>query len=471
MVPLAVSEPRSARRARTARLSGVLAAATALAAVASGAAPASARAAPPPNDSPTAPAAFAPQTAENGQPIDQQGIAELAEATADRGVPRCLGSTSFARTVWFVAPATDVPQEITVEASGETLDVVDLAAFVQREGANPASPTTNPPNACAGIGSGGADASEEPTSGLSLRVPARRSVLIQVGRRGPRGSADRERAVLSLDSRAIPAPTGPLLGDIADAATPEAHTKRPTIIPLAGATLTGEDPAEAPCPSLGSVWRRVIPTTGGPRLISVKGNEASTLTVFSGPTPTAANALDCVNRVGPGEIDMKVPTKAKRPLWIRLGTDRPPDRTSAELEVTPAGDAFVVDGGPAGSDPTTGGPGGGLPFDCGKADASQATLTGPRIRGNQKRLNRLRRLKIALNLKKGPVCDVTIELVGPRRRVYASTRSLRLKGGRRAVSLRRTARLRKGGYRLRVTALSRLGEHVQLRGSVKGKLT
>jgi hypothetical protein len=467
MVPAAVSKPRSTRR-RRARLLGMLAAA-ALATVAAPAA--TAIAAPPPNDGPTAPASFAPVTAENGTPLDQQGIAELAEATADRGVPRCLGPGSLARTVWFVVPAADTAQEITVEASGQTLDVLDLAAFVQPEGGDPASPTTKIPNACAGIGSGGADASEEPTSGVTLNVPAHRAVLIQAGRRGTPGSADEERAILSLDTRPIAGPTAPLPGDVADATTPEAHTRRETIVPLAGAALTGEDPAEPPCPSLGSVWRRVVPATGGPRLISVVGNEATTLTVFAGPTPTSSNALDCVNRVGRGELQMKVPTRADRLLWIRIGTDRPPDRSTAVLRFDPAGDAFVVDGGPAGSDPTSGGPGGGLPGDCSKADAAQASLVGPSISGKAKGLNRRRSLTVALNLRRGPLCDVTIELVGPRGRVYASLRALRLKAGRRSVTLRRLGRLPRGSYRLRVSALSRLGDQVQVRSSVKGRFT
>jgi hypothetical protein len=449
----------------------MLAAATVASVVVVAAPVAPAAAAPPPNDGPTAPASFAPVTAENGTPLDQQGIAELAEATADRGVPRCLGPRSFARTVWFVVPAADTPQEITVEASGRTLDVLDLAAFVQPEGADPASPTTTVPNACAGIGSGGADAAEEPTSGVTLNVPARRAVLIQAGRRGTPGSAEDERATLSLDTRPIAAPTAPLPGDVADANTPAAHTKRDTIVPVAGATLTGEDPAEPPCPSLGSVWRRIVPTTGGPRLISVTGAEATTLTVFSGPTPTSSGALDCVNRVGRGDLQMKVPTRAGRPLWIRLGTDRPPDRSTASLRVEPAGEAFVVDGGPAGSDPTPGGPGGGLPGDCSKADAERASLAGPRIAGNAKQLSRRRSLSVTLNLRRGPVCDVTIELVGPRGRVYASLRALRLKAGRRNVTLRRLARLPRGGYRLRVSAVSRLGDQVEVRSTVRGRLT
>ena len=469
MVPAAVSKPRSTNRAR-ARLLRVLVLAATGAATAAALPVATASAAPPSNDAPTAPLGFSPQTAENGTPQDQQGIAELAEATPDRDVPRCLGPRSFARTVWFAVPPTSTPQEITVEAAGRTLGVLDLAAFVQPPNGDPLHPTINPPNACAGVGSGGADAAEEPTSGVSLRVPAGRAVLIQVGRRGTPGSAENESAVLSLDTVPLPATGGPL-GDVADAATPSAHTTRPTSVPLAGATLTGEDPSEPPCPSLGSVWRRIVPTEGGPRLISVNGIEAATLTVFSGASPTQANALDCVNRVGRGDIQMKVPTRAGRPLWIRIGTDRPPDRTAATLEVLPGANTFVVDGGPAGFDPTSGGPGGGLPSNCAKADASVASLTGPRIAGKVKQLNRRRTFRVALNLKKGPVCDVSLELVGPRGRVYADARALRLQGGRHNVTLQRHLRLPRGGYRVQVTALSRLGEHVLVRSAVKGKLT
>jgi hypothetical protein len=462
-----VSKPPTARRAR-ARLLGLLAA-TALTALAAPAAPAAA--APPSNDGPAAPTGFSAETAENGTPQNQEAIAELAEATADRGVPRCLGPQSFARTVWFVVAPSSTPQEITVEASGETLGVLDLAAFVQPPNGDPLHPATNPPNACAGAGSGGADAAEEPTSAVTLRVPAGRAVLIQAGRRGAPRSADEERAVLSLDLSPLPPPGSPLPGDTADAGTPSLHATSPAIVPLGGATLTGEEPAEPPCPSLGSVWRRFVPKKPGPRLISVKGSEAATLTVFSGATPTTGNALDCVNRVGRGEMQMKVPTRPGKPLWIRIGTDRPPGGTDATLEAVPAGGAFVVDGGPAGFDPTTGGPGGGLPGDCSKADAERASLTGPRIAGRVKQLNRLRTVRPTLSLKKGPVCDVTIELVGPRGRVYASAQALRLKTGRRVVALRRLTRLVKGAYRVRVTALSRLGDHVSVRSAVKGRLT
>jgi hypothetical protein len=48
---------------------------------------------------------------------------------------------------------------------------------------------------------------------------------------------------------------------------------------------------------------------------------------------------------------------------------------------------------------------------------------------------------------------------------------LRLKGGKRRVALNRIARLHRGGYRLRVSAVSRLGDTVPVKTQVKGKLS
>ena len=87
--------------------------------------PATALALPPENDYPAGAAPFTPITAEDGQPRDQQAIGELAEATPEPGTLQCLGPTSFARTVWFRVPATEAPQQMTVEATGRTLAVVE----------------------------------------------------------------------------------------------------------------------------------------------------------------------------------------------------------------------------------------------------------------------------------------------------------------------------------------------------------
>ena len=431
--------------------------------------PATASAAPPPNDSPAAPDAFHPYTAENGTPTEFTALAELAEATPDSGVPRCLGALSFARTVWFSIPPAATPHEINIEASGQTIDVVDLAAFVQPPDAT--GPVTITPNACDGIGAGGAAAAEEPTSGIALRVPAGRAVLVQVGRRGPLGTAEEERALLSLDDRQIPAPAIGPVGDVADPATPGLGGRRSNVLGLFGATLTGEDPAEPPCPALASVWRKVVPGRAGRRLISATGDEAATLTVFAGDVPRQENALDCVNRVGRGPLQLLVQGRPQRPLWIRVGTDQAGEGSAAGLRFEPGAGAVVIDGGPGGFDPTPGGPGGGLPDDCAKADARRASIGGPAFGGTVKQLNRRRTLRIGFVLRRGPICDVELRLVGPRGRTYARARSVRLKGGRRRVTLKRTRyRLAKGNYRLRATALSRLGDHVVLRGNVNGRL-
>src|SRR5688572_9799909 len=87
-------------------------------------------AAPPPNDAPIAAAEFSAYGAANGRPRDLQAVAELAEATADPGVPRCLGRSAFERTAWFRVPAAPTAQELAIDAIGHTLELIDLAAFV-----------------------------------------------------------------------------------------------------------------------------------------------------------------------------------------------------------------------------------------------------------------------------------------------------------------------------------------------------
>lgn len=457
-----MSSPRPATRA-PARLLGVLIALGLIGTVA----PASLATAAPPNDSPASPGTFDPYTARNGNPRDRQAIAELREATPDPGVPACLGSGSFARTVWYSIPAAETPQALTVEASGRTLDVIDLAAFVQPEGAT--SPSTSTPNACSGKGAGGADAAEEPNSAVSLRVPARRSVLIQVGRRGRVRSAQDELAVLSLDARAVGVPPTPPPGDLASASTPRARVTGPSFADLAGATLTEEDPATPSCPSLGSVWRRVVTSRSGTRLISAGGAGVSTLTVFSGTFPTAYNGLDCVNRAGPGALQMLVPVRAGRTLWIRIGADGPPEGSEAALLVEPGEGQKVVDGGRGGFDPTTGGPGGGLPPVCSRADAQHASIVGSPFTGKAKRRNRSRGLRLALTVRGALLCDVHLELVGPRGRVYAETRAARL-APRSLVRFTRLRKLARGSYRLRVTAISTTGVRVRVPARLPGRL-
>src|SRR5918994_174147 len=251
-----------------------------------------AQAAPPANDLPSGAVPFAPYTAANGTPVEQQAIAELAEATPDPRLVRCLGDDSFERTVWFVVPAATVASELTVDASGRTLDPIDVAAFVQPEIVAPPPPPPEPapppppattaqsginhtvPNACAGLGDGGAASAEEPGSAVSVRVPPNPPVLIQVGRRGRRGLPDDERAVLSL--RVAPIATFfPVLGDRAEPLTPVVRARRPTPVPLANATITADDPPPPAGPRPRPRWRRLLPRDNVARRIGVTGSDVA----------------------------------------------------------------------------------------------------------------------------------------------------------------------------------------------------
>ena len=285
-------------------------------------APASAVAAPPANDGPGAPAAFAPFTAENGTPQAQTADVDLAEATADAGVPRCLGSGSFAKTVWLTVPASAQPQLVRLAAltrSGEPDQAPQLAAFVQPSGGT----QTKEPQAC-DEGAELLDRSAE----VELRVPAGRSVLVQVGR-----AAAATITGVSVSLEASPAP---------DLATPpgddgrRARTLplgRQKTVPLTGATLTDEDPAQPACPAGGTVWRKLKVTRAGTYRVLASGASLGTLTTFVGSRPRGAGARTCAVRTTSDRLRATVKLKRGSTLWLRLGTDRP-DAGDARLKVS-----------------------------------------------------------------------------------------------------------------------------------------
>jgi hypothetical protein len=437
---------------------------------------AAAHAAPPANDLPTAAAPFAPYTAANGTPFERQALADLAEATPDPALLRCLGDDSFERTVWFSVPATSVASELTVDASGRTLAPIDLAAFVQPEiVAVPVPPATGAqatvnhtvPNACAGLGDGGASSAEEPGNAVSVRVPPNHPVLIQVGRRGMPGVPADEGAVLSL--RVTPIATfTPALGDRADPLTPVAQARRPTLLALTTATITAEDPATPPCPSLGTVWRRLLPGDSEPRRITVTGRDVATLAAFTGEMPAEGRALDCVVRDERGPLEMIVPVRRGRTTWLRVGTDSLAG-APATLAVARAGDARVIDGGRGGVDPTPGGPGGGLPAACDRPEIERARIAGPRLSGPPGRYN-VDDVPIVVNLRGARVCDAELRLYGPHGFVYAKAVLPQLKAGKRTVLLGRRRTFARGRYRLELTGIDRLGDRVKVRGNVQGTL-
>lgn len=277
--------------------------------------PASAQAAAPANDAPAGAAAFSAFTAENGTPTARQAIATLAEATADAGVARCLGASSFDRTVWFRVPAAGAVRTVTVSGtggSGQSAAQPDLAAFVVDPGAT--APVE--PQACDGaeVEKDAMDLGAAPE--VSVRVPAGRDVLVQVGR--PAGQAA-EPVVLSESETALPQAPAPA-GDAAGAA-PRLKLGSTAQVPLGGATLTAEDPAQPACPASATVWRKVRVTATGTQTVRVAGAAVSAVTAFLGARPGADNATGCVQRTVPGTYSLDVPAKRGDVLWVRVGTE------------------------------------------------------------------------------------------------------------------------------------------------------
>jgi len=425
------SAPVAALSAALLTLSGVAAAAAsalvlALTAIAAAsvlmlALPAAAQAAPPANDAPAGATAFSAVSAENGAVAEREGLAELAEATPDAGAPRCLGARSFARTVWFRVPAASAPQLVRVEGtgpSGASADVPDLAAYVQPAAASAAAPLTAEPQACDGAAAGGAATSADPAAAVELRVPAGRDVLVQAGR----SEGQSERIVLDLRTEALEALPGPI-GDEATFA-PVIARERAVAVPLGGATLTQEDPAQPRCAAAGTVWRRVNAKRDGTHTITVRGDAVGALTAFVGQAPRADNALACANRTSrSAPLSVSVPAKRRDVIWVRLGTEAMSKDAAARVTVaSPA------------PEPRFG-----------------LTLLGSR------KVARLRTVRARVSVSGAAVRRLVLRLqrrAGRRfvtvavGRAAAVTRS----GRKVTVTLERTRRLRRGAYRLRVEA-------------------
>ena len=329
-----------------------------------------AHAARPDNDAPGAAGVFAPYAAAAGKPVGLSAIGELGEATPDRGMPRCLGKRSFSRTVWYRVPAIGATQLLSVEAVGRTLALVDLAAYVQP---NAPGATVREPNVCDGFGGGGSDATIEPTSAVSMIVPPNASVLVQVGRRGPRRARHRAR-LLSLDTFA-----SDFLGPPPGTSPPSAPRLRPgrAFLSLAGATITGEDPAQAPARASARSGAR------SSRQERAASSSASAARCdrgdrLRGRRPKGDNAVDCVIRRAPA-ARLDVPVKRNRPVWVRVGHRRHVRGQRPRSSPRRDGDgATVVDGGSGGTDPTPGGPGGGFPASCDDAAVEDARVSGAR---------------------------------------------------------------------------------------------
>lgn len=414
-------------------------------------------AAPPPNDAPSGATAFETFTAENGTPAEQQATARLAEATADAGVPSCLGAGSFARTVWFSVPAAAKGRELKVEGTGSTTAVPDLAVFVQPAGAT--GPVTAEPNVCGGPGTGSADAGGEPAAAVALRVPPGQAVLVQVGRRAEQGGED---VLLSLAQTELDLPPGPA-GDRAGDA-PRVTAGVPADVALGGATITEEDPAQPACSSLGSVWRRFDAPAARAYAISVDGPAASTLTVHAGAAPTGDNALACTDRESSaGPIAVSINGTPGTPLWIRVGADRPANDAAGRLLIADAGPTSPSLPGPSpapGLSPAPG-PVPVVPPSDGRGPvrppvaARRTRLFFSRFGGSARKRARTKTIVVRLRTVNGTVSRISAVLVGPRGRVYAAGRRTKALRGKGTLTIKRSRRYVRGVYRLRI--LGRVG--------------
>jgi hypothetical protein len=349
--------------------------------------------------------------------------------------------------VWFRIPASPNPRELSIEASGRTLDLVDLAAFVQPSGDAP-PPLTRRPNACAGAGLGGADAAQDRASALVLRVPARRSVLVQAGRRG-----GEEEAVLTLAETLLPL-AAPVPGDLARARTPRLRPNVTSRVRLGGATTSDEDPAAGGCPALGGVWRRLTPRRTGTWALTASGAYASALSVFAGgKRPSTTSATDCIDREGGGLLRLRFRARKGRSLWVRVGADRPPGWARASLRFAPARAGDVRSGGAC--------LGARSPRIGGRFTAPGATA---------KSRNAFRSVALWVTVRRGPVCAARLELIGPGGHVYARGEVPALRARTNFVRVRRVRRLVRGRYRLKVESAGLAGVRSRVPSSLSFRL-
>ena len=430
-----------------------------------------AHAAPPSNDLPGAAAPFAPYTAANGVPLEQQAIAELAEATADPGLVRCLGDESFERTVWFFVPAASVAAEVTVDAGGRTLDPIDLAVFVQPEvTTTPGGVNHTVPNACAGLGDGGASDAVEPGNAVSAPRAAEPPGL-RPGRPPRRGRRARGRARGALAARRPDRrPSRPCSATARSRSRPSRGPSARPRVPLANATVTGGRRRHAAVPEprhrLAAAHPRQRRAAADLRQRRRRLDAGGLHRRHAGRRPRARLRASATR---PGAMEMIVPARKGRTLWIRVGTDdllAQPATIRVEERARPARRRRR----PRRRRPDARRPGRRAPRgvrhpeDRARADHRAAALRPARPLQRQARADRrqpprrprLRRRAAALRPARLPL------------RQGHDARSSRRASGRCGSAA--AARFERGRYRLEVTGLDRLGERVKVRGTVQGRL-
>jgi hypothetical protein len=304
----------------------------ALAAVLGAATPA--LAAPPAYDVPTGALSFAAVTAENEpNPTDREAVLDLAETTADAGVPRCLGASSFGRTGWAWVAPDERPRVVRVSATpastsagNVTTSVPDLAFFVQPLGGTPQSAQVPEPQLCDGREVFGDPGRGDVSSDVTAVLPAGRPALVQVGWRDGEPAAPVVATLTSTRIDALPAP----VGDDPESApfVPDGEST----VPLAGATLGQGDPAQPACQAPATVWRRLRVAAAGAYTVSADG-AAATLAAFGDPL-TGDSALSCADAGDGRGLALTFRAPVAGTVWLRVGVDRPVAPAATRLRVT-----------------------------------------------------------------------------------------------------------------------------------------
>lgn len=269
------------------------------------------------SDAPSGAVALRTVTAENGPVNDLSAVLDPAGATADAGVPRCLGAPSFERTVWAWVPAAETASRVTVEVTAQAGSTAqpDLAVFVQPPGGTRELPDVREPSACDGRELLGDGARGDAGSAATAVVGANQPLLVQVAWRG--GDPDAP-LVVSAHRDPLTLPAAPAGDDPAGA--PTVPLGAALAVPTGGATLGPADPAEPWCQAPATAWRRVVLPRAGFYVVAASG-DAATLTAFSDPL-SADSALACADAGDGGDTAVAVRAPAG-PLWVRVGVDHP----------------------------------------------------------------------------------------------------------------------------------------------------
>jgi hypothetical protein len=438
------------------------------------AAAAPALAAPPAYDVPSGALPFVAVEAENPpNPADREAVLDLSAATADAGVPRCLGAPSFARTGWaWVAPEAG-PRVIRVSATPVSTNagnvptaVPDVALFVQPVGGTPQTAQVGEPQLCDGREVFGDTGRGDVSPDVTAVLPAGRPALVQVGGRDgdPFGAVVASLTATPVD--ALPAPAG----DDPEG-SPTVTPSSTTDVSLAGATLGQGDPAQPACQAPATVWRRLQVPAAGSWNVTADG-AARTLTAFGDPV-AGDSAQSCADTGDGSGLALTVRATGPGTVWLRLGVDRPLAGATSRLTVSgPLG----VKGAPR-PDPAKQLTAADTLLQC---TTHKLLITNARTRGRSKvRLDgvagtRYAGRKIALRLvgRKKAVASVRVSKAGAFARTFSVAKAGRRAGSRYYATM---GRVKASSVRLRprfaVTSVGRAGStRVVLRGRLSKPL-